>query len=90
MTIGIEHILREIQQYYICKRNKVNKKLFEKLPTKFAKLWLQGYSLELMDGDNSYIPIEWLKAVFEHSTNFLKSRFQGKEPKFGVIPIMGV
>jgi len=31
-----------------------------------ADLMLQGYAIELMDGDNSFIWLDWIKAILSN------------------------
>ncbi|XP_041272063.1 interferon-induced very large GTPase 1-like, partial [Onychostruthus taczanowskii] len=65
-TIGLEHLLREVGQIYealeliSCKKDN-----FVKLPEIAAELMDLGYSVELMDGDASYLPLRWVGAIFD-------------------------
>uniref|UniRef100_A0A8C6Z155 VLIG-type G domain-containing protein n=1 Tax=Nothoprocta perdicaria TaxID=30464 RepID=A0A8C6Z155_NOTPE len=65
-TIGLEHILREIGQIYeALDVNTQKEKHFLQLPQIAAKLMVSGYPIELMDGDASYVPLEWVGAIFD-------------------------
>ncbi|XP_071892750.1 interferon-induced very large GTPase 1-like [Anas platyrhynchos] len=65
-SIGLEHILREVGQIYEALESTNSKeKWYVKLPEIAANLMLLGYPIELMDGDASYIPLQWIGAVFD-------------------------
>ncbi|XP_054149383.1 interferon-induced very large GTPase 1-like [Melozone crissalis] len=65
-SIGLEHLLREVGQIYEalqllnCKKDN-----FVKLPEIAADLMVSGHSVELMDGDASYLPLRWVGAIFD-------------------------
>ena len=71
-SLGVEHLFREIGQIYEAALeskmplNHYTEEYMKKLPKIFAKLLLQGYPFELMDGDSSCVPLTWVKAVFEN------------------------
>ncbi|XP_032040428.1 interferon-induced very large GTPase 1-like [Aythya fuligula] len=65
-SIGLEHILREVGQIYEALESTTSKeKWYVKLPEIAANLMVLGYPIELMDGDASYIPLQWIGAVFD-------------------------
>ncbi|XP_071891142.1 interferon-induced very large GTPase 1-like [Anas platyrhynchos] len=65
-SIGLEHILREVGQIYEALESTNSKvKCFIKLPEIAANLMVLGYPIELMDGDASYVPLQWIGAVFD-------------------------
>ncbi|XP_063278706.1 interferon-induced very large GTPase 1-like [Prinia subflava] len=69
-SIGLEHLLREVGQIYEALMNSkelMNSKTesFVKLPETAAELMVLGYPVELMDGDASYLPLRWVKAIFD-------------------------
>ncbi|XP_066851312.1 interferon-induced very large GTPase 1-like [Anser cygnoides] len=65
-SIGLEHILREVGQIYEALESTNSKeKCFSKLPEIAADLMVSGYPIELMDGDASYIPLQWIGAIFD-------------------------
>ena len=39
--------------------------LREDLINSAVRLFIQGYPIELMDGDTSYVPIDWIRRVLE-------------------------
>ncbi|XP_062429357.1 interferon-induced very large GTPase 1-like [Rhea pennata] len=65
-SIGLEHILREVGQIHEA-LNSMNSKdeCFYKLPEIAADLMVSGYPIELMDGDASYVPLQWIGAIFD-------------------------
>lgn len=68
--MGFEHIVREVGQIYEAffedtdEKDKKNQVVAE-LPGKFAELLHYGLAMELMDGENSFIPVNWIGAVFD-------------------------
>jgi hypothetical protein len=95
-SFGIEHIFRELGQIFesFCdsrgKSNfQANSFLSEKatlsLPKLMASLFLQGYPLEIMDGNASHVPFTWLKQVFIE----LKKNFK-KDLRVFVLSILGI
>ncbi|KAM9155377.1 interferon-induced very large GTPase 1-like [Pangshura tecta] len=65
-TIGLEHILREVAQIYESLDSmKQQDECFLALPQIAADLMVSGYPIELMDGDASYIPLQWVRAVLD-------------------------
>ena len=61
---------------------------------------LKGYAIELMDGDNSFIWIDWIKAILKHLGEAIKEfvnpdldyeqRARARDPKGISISIMGL
>ncbi|XP_040408160.1 interferon-induced very large GTPase 1-like [Cygnus olor] len=65
-SIGLEHILREVGQIYeALESTNSEEKCFITLPEIAADLMVSGYPVELMDGDASYIPLQWIGAIFD-------------------------
>ena len=66
LSFGLEHIIREFAQLYQLKGGKYD------FADDAAEMLLSGYPVEILDGDSSYIPLEWFKAVYtklEKKTN---------------------
>ncbi|XP_077303276.1 up-regulator of cell proliferation-like [Lithobates pipiens] len=68
--LGVEHFLREMGQFYEAEWSTAkhtvieqNKKKFADLPKIAAGLLLDGFPLELIDGDASNIPLQWITDV---------------------------
>ncbi|XP_052556154.1 interferon-induced very large GTPase 1-like [Tympanuchus pallidicinctus] len=65
-SIGLEHILREVGQIYEALESTDSKdERLQKLPEIAADLMVSGYPIELMDGDASYVPLQWVAAIFD-------------------------
>ncbi|XP_073491938.1 interferon-induced very large GTPase 1-like isoform X2 [Aquarana catesbeiana] len=91
-SLGIEHFLREMGQFYeaecsMDKEKKIAKRQrqFIRLPQIAADLLLDGFPLELIDGDASNIPLRWITDVLTE----LDSRTGGK-CRMRVITVLGV
>ncbi|OCT64675.1 hypothetical protein XELAEV_18045772mg [Xenopus laevis] len=89
-SLGIEHFLRELGQFYeaehfMLKEENAKKRKFAQLPTYAADLLLRGFPLELIDGDASNIPLQWLQDVLHELDNKT-----GKCCRMGVITVLGV
>ncbi|XP_039914653.1 interferon-induced very large GTPase 1-like isoform X2 [Hirundo rustica] len=65
-SIGLQHLLREVGQIYEALQLMETKNYnFDKLPEIAAELMVLGYPVELMDGDASYLPLQWVGAIFD-------------------------
>ncbi|XP_077303424.1 interferon-induced very large GTPase 1-like isoform X2 [Lithobates pipiens] len=91
-SLGIEHFLREMGQFYeaecsMVKENKIvkRKRRFIRLPGIAADLLLDGFPLELIDGDASNIPLRWITDVLKE----LDTKTGGK-CRMRVITVLGV
>nr|XP_055050978.1 interferon-induced very large GTPase 1-like [Misgurnus anguillicaudatus] len=67
---GLEHIIREIGQIYescsSVKKNKTDLQFnFSSLPSLAAEMMINGFPLELMDGDAAHVPLIWITAVLD-------------------------
>ncbi|XP_048825994.1 interferon-induced very large GTPase 1-like [Brienomyrus brachyistius] len=60
-TIGLQHIIREVGQMHECSV----KQSAGALPALGAEMLISGYPLELMDGDESHVPLIWVQAVLQ-------------------------
>ena len=72
-SLGLEHLFRELGQIYearmdSCLENVSEslKKEADRLSYVVAEIMLEGYSLELMDGDVSHVPLTWVLKVIEN------------------------
>ncbi|XP_073491682.1 up-regulator of cell proliferation-like [Aquarana catesbeiana] len=91
-SLGIEHFLRELGQFYeaessMTKQKQIgsHQKKFSKLPGIAADLLLDGFPLELIDGDASNIPLQWITDVLKELD--IKT---GKKCIIKVITVLGV
>ncbi|CAM4540461.1 unnamed protein product [Caretta caretta] len=84
-TIGLEHILREVAQIYEALGTLPQEdQHFLELPQIAADLMASGYPIELMDGDASYVPLKWVRAVFDKLTEKLGDK------KVFVLSVLGI
>ena len=75
-SLGMEHVIRELSQVYeaysaasVEQKHSLDQKMpicLDKLPIFAANFLLQGYPLEILDGDVSHVPTVWLSKVLEH------------------------
>ncbi|KAM4697665.1 LOW QUALITY PROTEIN: interferon-induced very large GTPase 1-like [Rhinophrynus dorsalis] len=91
-SLGVEHFLREMGQFYEAECSLVrerqiqpNKRQFSKLPGIAADLLLDGFPLELIDGDASNIPLQWVTDVLTE----LDTKTGGR-CRMRVITVLGV
>ncbi|KAG8431827.1 hypothetical protein GDO86_019802, partial [Hymenochirus boettgeri] len=88
-SLGIEHFLREFGQFYEAKYSMSSgcsiESRFSELPGIVADLLLDGFPLELIDGDASNIPLKWLSDIL----NELDTK-TGHKCRMRVITVLGV
>ncbi|XP_050977843.1 up-regulator of cell proliferation [Labeo rohita] len=87
--LGVEHFIREMSQVYEAaaslSEDAISQKQLEHLPKLCAQLLLDGFSLELMDGDSSNIPEKWLSSVFSELNTLVEPK-----NKIMVVTVLGV
>ncbi|KAJ8382423.1 hypothetical protein SKAU_G00032010 [Synaphobranchus kaupii] len=86
-SLGTEHFLREMGQLYesACSFPKVPTSEIQILPRLCAQLLQEGFPVELVDGDASNIPLQWVTQVL-HELNHLTQ----DECKIRVVTVLGV
>ncbi len=88
-SLGIEHFLREMGQLYEAAvslpENLESRQQMLHLPRLCAELMLDGFPLELVDGDASNIPLRWVSDVLK----YLNSLVQPNN-KIMVVTVLGV
>ncbi len=88
LAFGLEHLLRETGQLYETSLEpgvpQDVKNQFSHLPGAAAKLLLNGYPLELMDGDAAHVPIRWLQAILNEVVLLLG------DPRVFVLSVLGL
>ncbi len=94
-SFGLEHLLREIGQIYTAvmarpKSERGDVSDLQRLPEIAANLLLKGYPLEIMDGDVSSIPVEWVEAVLKVLNQILKQGEKEKSPRLYTLSAMGI
>ena len=86
VSIGLEHVFRELGQIYEAERNVSpdSSQLRAQLPQVAAELLVSGYPLELLDGDAAHVPILWVTAVLDELKELVG------ENKLLVLSVLGV
>ncbi|XP_075175734.1 up-regulator of cell proliferation-like [Anomaloglossus baeobatrachus] len=91
-SLGLEHFLRELGQFYEAECSMIKQRLitenriqFSGLPEIACSLLLDGFPLELIDGDASNIPLQWITDVM----NELDMK-TGGQYRMRVITVLGV
>ena len=93
-SFGFEHLLRELSQVYEAaldgkKSDPTNSHqdleyYISHLPKAAAELLIEGYPLELMDGDAAHVPLVWVIAVIKEAVKLLD------DPKVFVLSVLGL
>ena len=88
LAFGLEHLLRETGQLYETSLEpgvqQDDKKKFSHLPGAAAKLLMDGYPLELMDGDAAHVPLRWVQAILNEVVLLLG------DPRVFVLSVLGL
>ncbi|XP_044160554.1 up-regulator of cell proliferation-like [Bufo gargarizans] len=89
-TLGTDHFVRELGQLYaaeffMLKNERIHQGKFSYLPGIAAELFLDGFPLELIDGDASNIPLEWITEVLTEL-----DKKTGGQCRMRVITVLGV
>ncbi|XP_028330762.1 up-regulator of cell proliferation-like [Gouania willdenowi] len=88
-SLGIEHFFREMGQIYEASRFRSETDLFRQqlnnLPELCAQLLLDGFPLELVDGDASNIPLQWVSDVLSQLNKMVSPK-----NKILVVTVLGV
>uniref|UniRef100_A0A8C1QMV6 VLIG-type G domain-containing protein n=1 Tax=Cyprinus carpio TaxID=7962 RepID=A0A8C1QMV6_CYPCA len=88
-SLGVEHFIREMSQLYEAavsvSEDALYRKQLQHLPKLCAELLLDGFSLELVDGDSSNIPEKWLSSVFSELNTLVEPK-----NKIMVVTVLGV
>ncbi|XP_042559963.1 interferon-induced very large GTPase 1-like [Clupea harengus] len=88
-SLGPEHFFRELGQIYECacslpEDNSAPKKV-QYLPALCAQMLLNGFPVELVDGDASNIPMKWIKEVLTQLHQLVDTK-----SKIRVLTVLGV
>uniref|UniRef100_UPI0037E9C858 up-regulator of cell proliferation-like n=1 Tax=Semicossyphus pulcher TaxID=241346 RepID=UPI0037E9C858 len=88
-SLGIEHFFREMGQIYEASvslpETNLSRQQLQHLPKLCAELLLDGFPLELVDGDASNIPLRWVSDVLSQ-LNYLVT----PKSKILVVTVLGV
>ncbi|XP_048855072.1 up-regulator of cell proliferation-like [Brienomyrus brachyistius] len=82
-SLGIEHYFREMGQIYEVFKGRSN--MFSDLPNIAAEILLNGVPLELLDGDASNIPVNWVRDVLMKLHSAV-----GEISRLWVVAVLGV
>ncbi|XP_072898110.1 interferon-induced very large GTPase 1-like [Hemitrygon akajei] len=90
--LGLEHFMRELGQVYelsvtrhnVTQRTQIHPEVSQ-FPGVAAELLLEGFPLELIDGDVSNVPIPWITAVLTEVANKV-----GRACRVFVLTVIGV
>ena len=81
---GLEHLFRELGQIYEAASESSPIPGLSHLPEAFAELLIDGYPLELMDGNAAHVPLHWVTAVITEMTTKLG------DPKVFILSVLGL
>ncbi|XP_030065483.1 up-regulator of cell proliferation isoform X2 [Microcaecilia unicolor] len=91
-SLGVEHFMREMGQLYEAECSMIQEgtiregqRQFIYLPSIAADLLLDGFPLELIDGDASSIPLQWITDVLTKVNTKLEGR-----SRMVIITVLGV
>ncbi|KAM9335596.1 up-regulator of cell proliferation-like [Symphorus nematophorus] len=88
-SLGTEHFFREMGQIYEASfslpESHPSRQQLEHLPKLCAELLLDGFPLELVDGDASNIPLTWVSDVLSQLNDFVSPK-----NKILVVTVLGV
>uniref|UniRef100_A0A8C8RI19 Upregulator of cell proliferation n=1 Tax=Pelusios castaneus TaxID=367368 RepID=A0A8C8RI19_9SAUR len=91
-SLGVEHFMRELGQFYeaeqsVCKEGRIaqSQRQFTHLPGTAVNLMLNGFPLEIIDGDASHVPLQWVTDVLTE----LHAKLEGKS-RLLVLSVLGV
>ena len=84
-SIGLEHLFRELGQIYEAAYDSVKyRDIISCLPLAVGELLVDGYPLELMDGDVAHVPEIWVSAVLKEVCKKLDN------PNVFVLSVLGL
>ncbi|XP_015245919.1 PREDICTED: interferon-induced very large GTPase 1-like [Cyprinodon variegatus] len=88
-SLGVEHFFREMGQIYEASlylpETDPSRQQLLNLPKLCAQLLLDGFPLELVDGDASNIPLRWVREVLYQLNDFVSPK-----NKIVVVTVLGV
>ncbi|XP_078477064.1 interferon-induced very large GTPase 1-like [Lampetra planeri] len=92
-TVGLEHFFREVAQIYEASKECKMHQDYKNLSARMAHLFLDGFPMELLDGDAGCIPIDWVTDVFGEVNNILLGEVHNilkRDPRIFVLSVLGV
>ncbi|KAL3887300.1 hypothetical protein ACJMK2_027242 [Sinanodonta woodiana] len=90
-SFGLEHIMREIGQIYEALQVEESPPLYinHDLPELAAKILLDGYPLELLDGYVNAVPIQWVINMLRKLDKMLEEKLK-RSARIKVITVLGI
>ncbi|XP_026018143.1 up-regulator of cell proliferation-like [Astatotilapia calliptera] len=93
-SLGTEHFFREMGQIYEASlslpKTDTSRQQLQHLPKLCAELLLDGFPLELVDGDASNIPLRWVSDVLSQLNDLVSPKKKGNKRKIRVVTVLGV
>ena len=85
-SLGLEHLMRELGQVYEATQESTHcsSEQFSHLPRAAAELLIDGYPLEIMDGDAAHVPTKWIGAVLHEVGIILQ------DPNIFILTVLGL
>ncbi|XP_078713462.1 interferon-induced very large GTPase 1-like [Lampetra fluviatilis] len=83
--VGLEHFMRELGQIYEASKASRSNPQFLRLPSVMAQLLINGFPMELLDGDAGCIPIDWVTDVLAEVRTQL-----GRDPRVFIVSVLGL
>ncbi len=85
-SFGLEHLIREVGQIYEAYSGCDGQHDYcSQLSMAVAELLVDGYPIELMDGDAAHVPVHWVTAVLQQALKLL-----GKDHRVYVVCVLGI
>ncbi len=85
-SFGLEHLIREVGQIYEAYSGCDGKHDYcSQLSMAVAQLLIDGYPIELMDGDAAHVPMHWVTAVLQQAVKILEN-----DDKVYVVSVLGL
>uniref|UniRef100_A0A3P9PM73 Si:dkey-85k7.12 n=1 Tax=Poecilia reticulata TaxID=8081 RepID=A0A3P9PM73_POERE len=82
-SLGVEHFFREMGQIYEASlylpETDLSRQQLQHLPKLCAQLLLDGFPLELVDGDASNIPLRWVSDVLSQLNDLVEAVYELKK-----------
>ena len=89
-SFGLEHLFRELGQVYeAAVYNGLRDQDYSQFPCAVAELLIDGFPLEIMDGDAAHVPVKWLSAVIKQVIAKLKDKLK-HSPHIFVMSVLGL
>ena len=86
-SFRLEHLFREMGQIYEAITSQEDTTLRSKVsqyPDIVAQLLIEGFPMELMDGDSAHVPLQWVSAIFQKMSEYLNNQ------KIFVLSVLGL